>query len=77
MPQYKDEVVMPYDNANKHKNGAGRITEKWNFLLKCFGSTTSLEQFGNGWKRTAELIQKTNPRHQWNLAVRRTKQFHK
>ena len=61
---------MPYDSTNRYKNNAGRSTEKWNFLLKCFGSKNSVDKFGNGWKQTAELIQKTNPKHQWNLAVR-------
>ena len=60
---------MPYDKSNQYKNESGRMTEKWNFLLKCFGNRTSLDKFGLGWKNTAKLIRKTNSKHSWNLLV--------
>ena len=65
----KDEVVMPFDTSNKYKNERGMIMEKWTWLLRQFGDRTSLERSGYGWKCTAELIKKTNARHQWNLVA--------
>jgi len=58
-------VVMPYDKKNKNKNRAGSVREKWPSLLQCFGKNNPLEE--QGWSQTAQRIQETNPKHQWNL----------
>jgi hypothetical protein len=60
---------MPYDRANQSKDDKGQLRPKWPWLLANFGGRSAFDRFGSGFQRIAELIRKTNPRHQWNLSV--------
>ena len=61
---------MPYDKSNQSRNDrTGVVKPKWDWLLSNFGTRTAFDIRGSGFRRIAELIKKTNPRHTWNLAV--------
>ena len=61
---------MPYDKSNQSRDDrTGIVKPKWYWLLSNFGTRSVFDSRGSGFKRIAELIKKTNPRHNRNLAV--------